>query len=725
MKYYIDELKIIGIKNPFIYFSGWVHNDSFIITIKSNKREIIKLKNSIAREDVAKFFNEKNLKNKYGFGQAIKLKNSDKIIKIYLTINHKTIQIAKINNFITLRTLYKINNLLKRIYWKSKLIIKTFLKLCYHIVKCPKMLFNKEFFHYYISGYKYDLETRVLDINNTKTYNKWLLTHDKPTSHKKLNYNPLISVVIPVYNAPKNFLDECINSILNQTYQNFEICLADDASPKPYVKELLQKYELRDKRIKVIYREKNGNISAATNSAISIAKGEFIALVDNDDTLTPNALYENVYALNKNPELDFLYSDEDKLDLEGNRCLPHYKANWSPDTLLSINYITHFAVLRKSIVEKIGGFRTKCDGAQDYDMFLRFTEVIPENHIYHISKVLYNWRMSETSTALSIDSKSYASAAGQTALQDALDRRKIKGIANIFLHTSYYVNYEINKSDKVSIIIPTKDNSKILKKCINSIYKYTSENLFEIIIINNNSTEDVTFKYFDKVKKEHKNISVITINEPFNYSKLNNVGISNAKNDYVLFLNNDIEIQNDGWLETMLGYAKQDHIGAVGVELLYQNQKIQHAGVVLGMGRNKVASHPFMFFDKSYGGSFERIQVPYNYSAVTGACMLVKKDKLLKVDCFDEKLAVSYNDVDLCLKLLDKGYYNVFLPQVKLIHHESLTRGYDDTYEKMYQTFTEIKYIRHKWNKLLLNDNFYNKHYSLHHPFMLNEKKEK
>ena len=725
MKYYIDELKVIGIRKPHLYLSGWVHEDKFTIDVISKGKTIAKLKNKYYREDVAKFFKEgKKKKNTYGFAKSIPLKNKYRKIDIYINVKRQKIYVASIKNTMFRRCSFLAFNLLKRIYYKTKTIIKVFLKLIYGIVKYPKMLSNKRLFDYFLDGLRFDLSTKVLMIDNAKTYNKYLKKQEKDVyKTKKLKYNPLISVIIPVYNAPKKYLDECIESILNQTYQNFEICLADDASPKPYVKKLLKAYEKKDNRIKVVYREANGHISKATNSALEVATGEFIALLDNDDILRPNALYENVLALNNNPKLDFIYSDEDLLDLDGKRFHPHYKADWSPDTLLSINYITHFAVLRTNIVRKIGGFRSVCDGAQDYDMFLRFTEVIPEENIHHISKILYDWRMSKTSTAMSINTKSYASEAGRRALQDALDRRKIKGKANILMHTSYYIDYEIDKNDKVSIIIPTKDKLTILKKCIKSIFKHTNEDLFEIIIINNNSTEEKTFNYFDELKGNYKNIKVIDVNEEFNYSRLNNIGIKEAKNPFVLFLNNDIEIKMDDWLETMIGYAKQDHIGAVGVELLDPNDTIQHAGVVLGMGRNGIASHPFMFKPKSYPGCFSRILVPYNYSAVTAACMMVEKKKVNKVNGFDEKLKVSYNDVDLCLKLLNEGYYNVFLPQVKLYHHESLSRGYDNTYKKLLQTFNEVSYFEKKWHKEIENDRFYNPNYSLHHPFMLNEKK--
>ena len=723
MKYYIDELKIIGIRNSTLFISGWVHEKKYSIKVVSGNKVIDTIKNDEYRADVAKYFKEGKTKNTYGFRKAIKLKNKYRFIKIYLVIGRKETLIAKTNNLIISRIMFLVKNTWKRIYFKCFTILKIALKFVYNLVKNPKILFNRELYKYFKDGYKYDLETKVLFFDNAKNYNKYLKKVEKNIyKSERLTYQPLISVLIPVYNAPKEYLDECINSILNQTYQNFEICLADDASPKAYVKKMLKEYEKKDSRIKVVYRSVNGNISQATNSCLSIAKGEFVALVDNDDTLTPNALYENVLALNSNPKLDFIYSDEDKINLDGIRCNPHYKADWSPDTLLSINYITHFAVIRKNIVEKVGGFRTICDGAQDYDMFLRVTEVIPSKNIYHIPKVLYNWRMSPTSTALNIASKSYASEAGRRALQDALDRRKIKGTAKICMNTCYYVDYDISKTDKVSIIIPTKDRIDILDKCINSIYKYTDNKLFEIIIINNNSVLDESKKYFKNICKKYSNISVVDVRGEFNFSKLNNVGLKHVKNKYVLFLNNDIEIKSKNWLETMIGYAKQKHVGAVGCELLYPNNTIQHAGVVLGMGRNRVASHPFMGQPKEFLGYYERILVPYNYSAVTAACMLVEKKKLDEIKGFDEKLKVSYNDVDLCLRLMKNGYYNVFLPQVKIYHHESLSRGYDNNYKKMLQTFNEIKYFKSKWNDMIEHDPYYNPNYSLHHPFMLNEK---
>lgn len=725
MKYFFDEFKIIGLKNPTLYISGWVKENNFTINIYSNNNLLKKIKGTIPRDDVYKYFGEKVKKNKFGFSKVIRLTNKDKIIKVEVVTEKEKIIIAVKRNWLWKRLYYKLKNEFNKIKWAIGNLFKATGRIIYTFIKYPKSFFNREFRIFMLKGYRYDLNLKMIDIDDTTAYNKWLKEFDKPTPVKKLKYNPLISIIIPVYNPPQKFLEECIDSILNQTYQNFEICIADDASPKDYVKEILEKYKLKDSRIKVIYRKKNGNISAATNSALSIANGEYVALVDNDDLLTPNALYENIVALNHNKNIDLLYSDEDKLDLDGKRCLPHFKADWSPDTLLSINYITHLTVIRRSIVNEIGGFRTKCDGAQDYDIVLRATEHIKPENIYHIPKVLYTWRMSETSTALDIESKSYAFEAGRIALEDALKRRGIKGEAKIVIHTAYKVNYFINeKTDKVSIIIPTKDHVDLLKKCINSIKKYTDKDLYEIIIINNNSVKQETFTYLNNISKQD-NIRIINNNEPFNYSKLNNIGIKSANYNFILFLNNDIEITTNNWLVKMVGFARQPHIGAVGVELFYPDHTIQHAGVVLGLGKFEIASHPFLKVDGNYEGPNERIRVPYNYSAVTGACMLIEKKKLEEINFFDENLAVSYNDVDLCLKLLKKGYYNVFVPEVKLIHYESKTRGYDDTYEKMYRTYTEVLYMRKKWGNILLNDCFYNPNFSLHFPFKLNEEMKK
>ncbi|MCI8575317.1 MAG: glycosyltransferase family 2 protein, partial [Bacilli bacterium] len=552
-------------------------------------------------------------------------------------------------------------------------------------------------------------------------YNKWLKQNETFSEESELSYNPLISLLIPVYNIGRAYLSECIDSLLNQTYQNFEIILVDDCSTKEETKETLKEYEKKDSRIIVKYRKKNGHISATTNDALKLAKGEFVGLVDNDDTLDKHALYEVVKVLNENKKIDMIYSDEDKINLKGERCDPNFKSDFAPDSLLSSNYICHFTVLRKSIMDKIGGFRIGYEGAQDYDLFLRFTE--QTNNIYHIPKILYHWRMVEGSTSMVIDNKSYALEKGKLALEDALKRRKIKGTVNISDNCPYYqIEYEVPKNAKVSIIIPTKDHADITENCLKSIYEKTTYTNFEIILVNNNSSEKDLFDLLEKYKKEHDNFQVVDANFEFNYSKINNLAEKKATGDYILLLNNDVEVITPDWLEKMLGYASQKHIGAVGVKLLYPDETVQHGGVVLGLGG--VAAHVFLNSPRDalvWGG---RLSVPYNYSAVTAACLLIERKKWNEVKGLEEDLKVAFNDVDFNLKLLKKGYYNVFLPTVELYHHESKSRGLDNTTEKYKRFVSEVNYMTEKWEKELMNDRFYNPNYSLLKDYVLDKKPE-
>lgn len=555
---------------------------------------------------------------------------------------------------------------------------------------------------------KIGIKSNKLNPDSVHDYNTWLKNNEKPSKKYVPSKTPLVSILVPVYNTEEKFLRECIESALGQTYKNIELCLADDNSSDKKIKPILEEYKKKDPRVKVIYRKENGNISEATNSALDIASGEFVALLDNDDVLAKNAIEENIRVINER-DVDFIYSDEDKLNEKGKRCYPHFKPDWSPDTILSLNYITHLAVIRTSIVKKIGGFRTKYNGAQDHDLFLRVSEQTEK--IYHIRKILYHWRMSKTSTAASGSNKEYASNAGLLAVTDALKRRDKKAeVRSYNSTTSFIVKYDIKKTDMVSIIIPTKDNSTVLKRCIDSIKKY-ADCSYEIIVVNNNSEKPESFKYYNLLQKQ--GIKVLTINKPFNYSLLNNEAVREAKGHYLLFLNDDTEAIMHGWLSTMLGYASQNHIGAVGVKLFYPGKEyIQHAGVVIGAGG--VAGHIFSRCDSSYEAPFGRTSVPYNYSAVTGACLMLKKEKFNKIKGFDESLEVAFNDVDLCLKLLDVGYYNICLPQVTLIHHESLSRGLDNIDPVKIKRFnSEISKMQKKWKESITKDRFYNPNYSL------------
>lgn len=625
------------------------------------------------------------------------------------------------------------NNIYSKLYYKMKNIVNKFSKIFEKISRVIKFLWKEHHFLVPPTLLKNYISMMFRKIKNiitkayykpfkVKDYNKWLKINEEKVNYKQLKYKPLVSILIPTYNINKEYLSDCLDSILAQKYENFEVCIADDHSTLKETIDTLKLYEKKDKRIKVVYRKENGHISKATNSALEIAKGEFIALMDNDDILTEDALYQMVLALNKNKNYDLIYSDEDKMDMQGNYCEPHFKADYSPDSLLGGNYICHFEILRTSIVRKIGGFRHEYVGAQDFDLFLRFVEQTIPERIYHIPKVLYHWRKVPGSTADTIENKDYAILNGKKAVEDALKRRKLDAEVIVPIKSTHYiVEYKYKKEPMVSIIIPTKDLSKMLDRCLESIYSKTDYKNYEIIVVNNNSKEDETFKLFKKYSK-YKNFSVLDVPGEFNFSKINNLAVKKAKGEYVLFLNNDTEIISENWIKSMVGYAMQKHIGAVGVKLLYPDDTIQHAGVILGLGGS--AGHAFTHVDADSFGFYGRLLVPYNYSAVTAACMMVQKKKFNSVGGFDEALKVAFNDVDFNIKLLDKGYYNVFLPQVELYHYESVSRGLDTTTKKYKQAMKEKDYLISKWKQYIENDKFYNPNFSLHKQFYLDKHKK-
>lgn len=541
---------------------------------------------------------------------------------------------------------------------------------------------------------------------NQNAYLKWFKENNKDIKYKEFKYNPLISFIVPTYNVSRDLLSECLDSLINQSYKNFEICIADDASTLEETKEVLKKYEKKYKNIHVVYRKKNGMISEASNTAIGIAKGEFIALVDNDDLVEKDALYYVVEALNNDKKLDMIYSDEDKIDFKGNLMEPHFKPDYSPDTLMGVNYICHLCVLRKSLIDKVGGFRKEYDGSQDYDLFLRIVE--NTNNIYHIDKILYHWRQSPTSTAGYLGNKSYAYVAGKKALEDSLKRRKINGeVINNPRVSTYLVKYD-NDNPLVSIIIPMKDQASVSRRCFESIYKKNTYKNFEVIVIDNNSNEDETFKLLEEYKNKYSNFKVKRLECEFNYSYLNNEAVKMAKGKYLLFLNNDTEFIQSDTIEYMVGYASRKHIGCVGIKLLYPNKQVQHAGVVLGFGG--VAGHIYVANNYHDNGLFGRLVMPYNYTAVTAACLMIDKKKFNEVNGFDEKLKVALNDVDLNLKVLDKGYYNVCLSNVEMLHYESKSRGYEASKEKHERFLKEQEYMSKKWGTLLEKDKYFSKY---------------
>ncbi|NEP03752.1 MAG: glycosyltransferase, partial [Okeania sp. SIO4D6] len=523
---------------------------------------------------------------------------------------------------------------------------------------------------------------------------------------------PKISVVMPVYNPPVEFLDKAIASVLNQVYQNWEFCIADDCSSNPDIREFLTEMAEKDCRIKLIFRSENGNISAATNSAAELATGDFILFLDNDDELTPDALGEVALYLSQNPETDFLYSDDDKINVEGKRFDPQFKPEYSPELLLSYMYMGHLCVVRKEIFDRVGGLRIGFEGSQDYDFALRATEISRE--VGHLPLVLYHWRTSPGSTAISGGEKPKSFLAGERAVQESLKRRGVKG--DIY-QPDWAVRENLgifkatfpDEGKSVSIIIPTKNQVKLLKSCIESLRKTTYEN-YQIFVIDNESDEPEILEYFANLKSSFSrsaNISVISIPNSggkFNFAAINNRAVEQVDSEYILFLNNDTEVISPNWLSQMIGYAQFPGVGAVGAKLIYPDKRIQHAGVIHGL-HHGLAGHAFKLLHSENRGYLSQAFVSRNYSAVTAACMLTSRQLFLDLGGFDESnFAVAYNDADYGYRLLERGYRSVYCPDAELIHKEGTSRGYSDNPQE------EANY-RQKYSQMV--DRFYSPHFSL------------
>lgn len=510
------------------------------------------------------------------------------------------------------------------------------------------------------------------------TYSEWMkncepkLFCDTVRNLDGVKRKPLISILVPCFNTPDKYLQPLIASVFSQKYENWQLCIADGSTDEDRSRAI-QEISGKDKRIAYKKIKTNKGIVGNTNEALQLARGEFIAFMDHDDMLSPYALAEIVIMIDKYPEADLIYSDEDKLTDDGTRrIIPFFKPDWSPDMLLGVNYITHFVVARAGIVHEIGGLRDGFDGAQDYDFLLRFTE--KTRHIYHIPKILYHWRQADGSTAGSVGEKNYADDAGRRALKDAVARRGIK--ANVIEITDRPTNYRLQyvlpeKEPSVSIIIPFKDKVELLEACVPSILTSEYKN-FEIILISNNSTEPETYRYLDSLKNEPK-CRIERWDHPFNYSAINNYGASLSKADFLIFLNNDTKVITPGWIHELVGVASQKGIGAVGPLLLYPNEMIQHAGVVLGI--RTMAGHPFRMRTPEAWTDFGLALWPRNYVAVTGACLAIARDTFLEAGGFDEGLRVGGNDVALCITLHEKGLRNIYWPFAQLYHFENVSVG--------------------------------------------------
>jgi len=510
-------------------------------------------------------------------------------------------------------------------------------------------------------------------------------------------YRPRISILMPVFNPPPEYLTKAIESVVLQHYTEWELCICDDGSTSPQVREVLDEYASKDKRIRTTFSQQNEGIARATNRSLRLASGEFVGFLDHDDELTTDALLE-VVAVLQHSKVDLIYSDEDKLDSSGRRCQPFFKPCWSPDLLLSTMYTCHFSVYRKVIVDELGGLREGFDGSQDYDLALRFTE--KTDRIAHIPRVLYQWRQVAGSSASSVSAKPYAYAAGQRALTDAILRRGIDGeVLSESVPGFYRVKRKIIRPGKVSIIIPTRDRLNLLRKCVASLESNNADDNIEILILDNGSKDRATLAYLASSK--HR---VIRNDEPFNFSRLNNLAARESTSEYLLFLNDDTEVIEKEWLSAMLEQAQRREVGAVGAKLLYHDGKIQHAGVVLGL--RGMAGHAQRHQDgRDAFGYMNFANIIRNYSAVTGACLMLRREVFNAVGGFDEHLAVRFNDVDLCLRLRKLGYLVVYTPYARLYHREMLSRGVVNALEE--------SYFWAKWHDRIATDPYYNPNLSM------------
>ena len=551
-------------------------------------------------------------------------------------------------------------------------------------------------------------------------YQKWIIRHLpgnkelEKQRREKFDYQPKISIVVPLYKTPEKYLLQLVESVKAQTYPNWELCLSDGSGENSPLTSFLKSLEAGDERIKVAYNEQALQISENTNAGIEIATGAYIAFADHDDELTPHALFECVKALNKDRKIRLIYSDEDKMSMDGHKFFqPHFKSDYNPDLLCTVNYICHLFVVQREILDQVGTFRKEFDGAQDYDFIFRCVEAVDPSEIYHVTKILYHWRCHEDSTAENPESKTYAFEAGKRAIEEHYHRTGIRAevYQGEFLGL-YRTRFLRDYDPLISIIIPNKDHIEDLKRCMDSIDQKSSYKNYEYIIVENNSTDEKTFQYYKNLEEENPKAHVVYWDKEFNYSAINNYGATFAKGEYILLLNNDTEIINETCLEELLGYCMRSDVGAVGARMYYEDDTIQHAGVVIGFGG--IAGHCFVLQPRGTTGYCHRIICAQDYSAVTAACMLVKKSAFDEVGGLTEELAVAFNDIDFCMKLREAGYLIVYNPYAELYHYESKSRGLEDTPEKVARFNKEMQIFERRWPDILRNgDPYYNPNLTL------------
>lgn len=547
-------------------------------------------------------------------------------------------------------------------------------------------------------------------------YEAWLARHkvDKRTlrrqKHAAFAQKPLISIVIPLYCTPLPYLKELLESVRRQSYENWQLCLAD-GSPDDKAKEFIEKHYGREKRI--VYRklEENGGISVNTNEAVALAAGEYLMLCDHDDTLEPDALYEIVKAIN-DTGADVLYTDEDKVSMDGRHYFdPNFKPDFNLFRLRENNYICHIFVVKKSLTDETGLLRSEFDGAQDFDFILRCCEKAQK--ITHIPKVLYHWRCHMDSTAADPSSKAYAYEAGRKAVREHYQRLGIDAKVEMTERPGWYRSHvKVQGNPLISVIIPNKDHTDDLELCLFSMTRKSTYRNYEILIVENNSEKEETFEYYRKLPDRYPKARVLTWEKEFNYSAINNFAAKEAKGEYLLFLNNDVEILTPDWMEEMLQNCQQENVAAVGAKLYYPDDTIQHAGVVLGLGG--IAGHIMCRASKEDPGYFGRMISVQEISAVTAACMMVKKSDFDAVGGLDETFQVAFNDIDLCMKFRAAGKKIIFTPYAELYHYESKSRGLEDTPEKQFRFDKEVKRFQEKWaQQLEMGDPYYSPNLSV------------
>jgi GT2 family glycosyltransferase len=545
-------------------------------------------------------------------------------------------------------------------------------------------------------------------------YKRWIAAHEPTGSElelqrkKKYDRTPKFSIVVPVYNPPAEYLDAMLASVAAQTYPHWQLCVAD-ASTDPHVRPILEKFAAAEPRARVQFLESNRGIAGNSNAAVELADGDWVCLLDHDDTLAPFALHELAEAVQLDADIDFIYTDEDKLDPTGIRVDPYFKPDWSPETLRSRNYICHLTCVRRDLLTRIGGFRMGFDGAQDYDLVLRATERAKK--IVHIPQVLYHWRIHPQSTAGVQTSKMYAYDSGRKAITEHLERCGVDAtVHDGSVLGTYHVVYHLRTQPLVSVVIPNKDHPDVLARCVDSLAKASYAN-YELLIVENGSTDPRTHALYAELKKQ-PHVRVLEWTKPFNYAAVNNFAAAEAKGELLLFLNNDIESINPDWLEHLVKIAVQPGVGAVGAKLLFADDTIQHAGIVVGMGG--VAGHAHLNYPRTAPGHGQRLMFTQNVAAVTGACLLMPRAVFRQIGGFDEGFVLAFNDVDICLKVLRAGYRVVWTPDALLYHLESKTRGYEDTPEKQARFKRECDLFHSKWGDFLkAGDPYYSPHFRL------------